>query len=103
MVQFREISSRVKSPNFGYRAYRAHCVIGPVGIQFGWSLAIVIHDSDLKDDASSEKELVDVNIYCSSIIEVVGMRYGFIQLILFLYGVFLNINDLYSEGIVSLF
>ena len=27
MVQFREISSRVKSPNFGYRAYRAHCVI----------------------------------------------------------------------------
>ena len=22
-VQFREISSRVKSPNFGYRAYRA--------------------------------------------------------------------------------
>ena len=36
-VQFREISSRVKSPNFGYRAYRAHCVIGPVGVQFGWS------------------------------------------------------------------
>ena len=36
MVQFREISSRVKSPNFGYRAYRAHCVIGPVGVQFGW-------------------------------------------------------------------
>ena len=35
-VQFREISSRVKSPNFGYRAYRAHCVIGPVGVQFGW-------------------------------------------------------------------
>ena len=29
-VQFREISSRVKSPNFGYRAYRAHCVIGHV-------------------------------------------------------------------------
>ena len=37
MVQFREISSRVKSPNFGYRAYKAHCVIGPVGVQFGWS------------------------------------------------------------------
>ena len=36
MVQFREISSRVKSPNFGYRAYRAHCVIGPVGVQLGW-------------------------------------------------------------------
>ena len=35
-VQFREISSRVKSPNFGYRAYKAHCVIGPVGVQFGW-------------------------------------------------------------------
>ena len=35
-VQFREISSRVKSPNFGYRAYRAHYVIGPVGVQFGW-------------------------------------------------------------------
>ena len=37
MVQFREISSRVKSPNFGYWAYRAHCVIGHVGVQFGWS------------------------------------------------------------------
>ena len=37
MVQFREISPRVKSPNFGYRAYRAHCVIGPVGVQFGSS------------------------------------------------------------------
>ena len=37
MVQFREISFRVKSHNFGYRAYRAHCVIGPVGVQFGWS------------------------------------------------------------------
>ena len=36
-VQFREISSRVKSPNFRYRAYRAHCVIGPVKVQFGWS------------------------------------------------------------------
>ena len=35
-VQFREISSQVKSPNFGYRAYRTHCVIGPVGVQFGW-------------------------------------------------------------------
>ena len=32
MVQFRKISSRVKSPNFGYRAYRAHCVIGSVGV-----------------------------------------------------------------------
>ena len=36
-VQFREIGSRVKSPNFRYRAYRAHCVIGPVRVQFGWS------------------------------------------------------------------
>ena len=36
-VQFRENSSRVKSPNFRYRAYRAHCVIGPVIVQFGWS------------------------------------------------------------------
>ena len=36
MVQFREISSRVKSLNFGYRAYRAYCVIGHVGVQFGW-------------------------------------------------------------------
>ena len=35
-VQFREINSWVKSPNFGYRAYRAHCVIGPVRVQFGW-------------------------------------------------------------------
>ena len=34
MVQFQEISSRVKRPNFGYRAYRAHCIIGPVGVQF---------------------------------------------------------------------
>ena len=38
-VHFREISSRVKSPNFGYLAYRAHCVIGPVGVQFGWFLS----------------------------------------------------------------
>ena len=38
-VQFREISSRVKSPYFGYRAYRAHCVIEPVGVQFGWFLS----------------------------------------------------------------
>ena len=44
-----------------------------------------------------------MNINCNSIIEVVGMRYGFIQLILFLYGVVLNTSDLYSEGIVSLF
>ena len=36
MVQFQEISSRVKSPNFGYRAYRAYCVIRPVGVQLGW-------------------------------------------------------------------
>ena len=36
MVQFREISSRVKSPNFRYRAYRAHYVIGTVRVQFGW-------------------------------------------------------------------
>ena len=36
MVKFREISSWVKSPNFGYRAYRAHCVIGPVRVQLGW-------------------------------------------------------------------
>ena len=35
MVQFLEISSRVKSPNFGYRAYRAHSTIGPVGVQLG--------------------------------------------------------------------
>ena len=35
-AQFQEIGSRVKSPNFEYRAYRAHCVIGPVGVQFGW-------------------------------------------------------------------
>ena len=35
-VQFREISSRVKSLNFGYRAYSAHCVIGPVGVQLRW-------------------------------------------------------------------
>ena len=34
-VQFQEIGSQVKSPNFEYRAYRAHCVIGPVGVQFG--------------------------------------------------------------------
>ena len=35
-VQFQEISSRVKSPNFDYRVYRAHCVIGHVGVQFRW-------------------------------------------------------------------
>ena len=33
-VQFQKISLRVKSPNFGYRVYRAHCIIGPVGVQF---------------------------------------------------------------------
>ena len=33
-VQFREISSRAKSPNFEYRAYRAHCIIGPVKVKF---------------------------------------------------------------------
>ena len=32
-VQFQEISSRVKSPNFEYLDYRAHCVIEPVGVQ----------------------------------------------------------------------
>ena len=35
-IQFWEISSRGKSPNFGYRAYRAHYVIKPVGVQLGW-------------------------------------------------------------------
>ena len=34
MVQFREISSRAKSPNFEYRAYRAHCIIGPFRVKF---------------------------------------------------------------------
>ena len=38
-IQFQEISFRVKSPNFGYRAYRAHCVIGHVGVQLGWFLS----------------------------------------------------------------
>ena len=33
-IQFRKICLRVKSPNFEYRVYRAHCVIGPVGVQF---------------------------------------------------------------------
>ena len=34
MVQFRKISSRAKSPNFEYRAYRAHCIIGSVMVKF---------------------------------------------------------------------
>ena len=34
MVQFQEISSWAKSPNFEYRAYRAHCIIGPVMVKF---------------------------------------------------------------------
>ena len=34
IVQFREISSRAKSPNFEYRAYRAHCIIRPVMVKF---------------------------------------------------------------------
>ena len=34
MVQFREISSRAKIPNFEYRAYWAHCIIGPVRVRF---------------------------------------------------------------------
>ena len=33
-VQFRKICLRVKSPNFGYWVYRAHCIIGPVEVQF---------------------------------------------------------------------
>ena len=33
-IQFQEISSRAKSPNFEYRAYRAHCIIGPVRVKF---------------------------------------------------------------------
>ena len=33
-VQFREISSRAKSPNFEYRAYRAYCIIWPVRVKF---------------------------------------------------------------------
>ena len=35
-IQFQEISSRVKSPNFEYRVNRAHCVIGPVIVKFRW-------------------------------------------------------------------
>ena len=35
-VQFQEISSRAKSPNFEYRVYRAHYVIRPVEVQFRW-------------------------------------------------------------------
>ena len=33
-VQFREISSRAKSPNFEYGAYRAYCIIRPVMVKF---------------------------------------------------------------------
>ena len=33
-VQFREISSRAKIPNFEYRAYRAHYIIGSVMVKF---------------------------------------------------------------------
>ena len=33
-VQFREISSRAKSPNFEYRAYMTHCIIGPIRVKF---------------------------------------------------------------------
>ena len=29
----------MKNPNFGYRTYRAHYVIGLVGVQFGWFLS----------------------------------------------------------------
>ena len=36
MVQFQEISSRVKSLNFEYWVYMAHCVIRTVGVQFRW-------------------------------------------------------------------
>ena len=32
-VQFQKISLRVKSPNFGHLVYRAHCIIGLVGVQ----------------------------------------------------------------------
>ena len=33
-IQFREISYQAKSPNFEYRAYRAHYIIGPVRVKF---------------------------------------------------------------------
>ena len=33
-VQFGEISSRAKSPNFEYRAYRTHYIIEPVMVKF---------------------------------------------------------------------
>ena len=66
-------------------------------------LVIMICDSNLKDQASFWKELGDMIINCSNIIEIVGMRSGLIQLILFVYGTVLNTNDLYPEGIVSLF
>ena len=33
-VQFLEISSRAKSPNFEYRAYKAYWIIGPVRVKF---------------------------------------------------------------------
>ena len=33
-VQFQKISLQVKSLNFGYRVYRAHCVIGLIEVQF---------------------------------------------------------------------
>ena len=34
LIQFGEISSRVKNPNFEHRAYRAHCIIGSVRVKF---------------------------------------------------------------------
>ena len=46
-VQFQEIISRVKSPNFRYRVYRAHSVIGPVRVQFGWSHSSKIYSKAL--------------------------------------------------------
>ena len=33
---FEKLTPGVKNPNFGYRAFRAHFVIGHVGVQLGW-------------------------------------------------------------------
>ena len=50
-VQFREISSWAKSPNFEYRAYRAHCIIGPVIVKFS-----EVHSSKYHTEALGESQ-----------------------------------------------
>ena len=59
MVQFREITSRAKSSNFEYQAYRVHCIIGPVMVKFNG-----VHSSKNYTEALGASQCRRFN-YCS--------------------------------------